>query len=243
MGAETAIDALAEYRTRGLPVYGETLTPYLSFTADELWKEPRGLLYNNYPTIKTQQDQDAIWASVADNRLQVISSDHFLIKAVDRYSKMGTTIEDLQCGQAGVELRIPVAYTLGVGSGRLSLSRFVQLISTNPAKIMGLYPQKGTLAPGSDADVLIFDPEREWRVEVDELNMDTDYSCWEGWDLKGKARTVLQRGVVLIEDEQIVGPRGGGRFLPRAIAPEILARPLDPMLTAGGQLGRTSVAV
>src|SRR5262249_35191895 len=147
MAAAAGIDALNESRSRGLPMYGETLTPYLSFTQDELWKEPNGLLYNNYPTIKTQEDQDAIWASLADNRLQVISSDHFLIKAIDRNTKMGSTIEDLQCGQAGVELRVPVAYSLGVGSGRLSIERFVQLISTNPAKIMGLYPQKGTLAP------------------------------------------------------------------------------------------------
>jgi dihydropyrimidinase len=243
MAAAAGIDALNEYRSRGLPMYGETLTPYLSFTQDELWKEPNGLLYNNYPTIKTQEDQDAIWAALADNRLQVISSDHFLIKAIDRNTKMGTTIEDLQCGQAGVELRVPVAYSLGVGAGRLSLERFVQLISTNPAKIMGLYPQKGTLAPGSDADVLIFDPERTWQVHFDELHMDSDYSCWEGWELKGKARTVLQRGVVLVENEQIVGPKGGGRFVPRTIAPEILARPLEPELTAGAPLGRPSVAV
>jgi dihydropyrimidinase len=237
MAAADGVDALAEARSRGLPFYGETLTPYLSFTGENLWEEERGLLYNNYPTLKTQDDQDRLWSAVQDNRLQVISSDHFLIKAVDRNSKMGTKVDDgLQCGQAGVELRMPVSYSLGVATGRLSLTRFVQVIATNPAKIMGLYPQKGTIAVGSDADVVVFDPEKRWTVDVPSLHMDTDYSLWEGWELTGKPQTVIQRGVVLVEDEQVVGPTDGGRFIPRSIPSEIRNRPLDPSLTRGGAL-------
>ncbi len=98
---------------------------------------------------------------------------------------------------------------------------------------MGLYPQKGTIAVGSDADLVVFDPEKRWTVDVPGLRMNTDYSCWEGWELTGKAKTVLQRGVVLIEDEQIVGPTNGGRFVPRSIPAEIRNRPLDPSLTRG----------
>src|SRR5713101_2966835 len=154
MAAGSVIGALAEGRARGLPFYGEALSPYLSYTADKLWDdENRGLLWNNYPTIKFQEDQDVLWAAIADNRLQVVSSDHFLIKAVDRYEKMGITVDSLQAGQAGVELRIPVLFHLGVQGGRISINRFVELVSTNPAKIMGLYPRKGQLAVGSDADI------------------------------------------------------------------------------------------
>lgn len=226
MAAAAGVDALSESRARGVPCYGETLTPYLSFTADVLWSD-RGLLYNNYPTIKAQADQDVLWAALCDGRLQAVSSDHFLIKAVDRNTKMGVTIEDLQCGQAGVELRMPVLYTLGVGSGRLDLQGFVDLVATNPAKLMGLYPRKGTLAVGSDADVVVFDPEKRWTVDLDALHMDSDYNCWEGWELQGKPRTIVLRGAVIIEDERVVGSRSRGSFLVRAIPREVLEAPHD----------------
>jgi dihydropyrimidinase len=232
MAAAAGVDALAEARARGLPCYGETLTPYLSFTADALWEEERGLLYNNYPTIKTQADQDILWDAIVDDRVQAVTSDHFLIKAADRMTKMGVTIEDLQCGQAGVEMRLPVLHTLGVVGGRLTLERLVQLTSTNPARLMGLYPKKGTIAPGSDADLVLFDPNRRWTVELEELHMDSDYNCWEGWELQGRPRTVLLRGEVVIEDGNVVGSRSDGRYLPRSMPAEVVRRPLDPALTA-----------
>jgi dihydropyrimidinase len=228
MAAGSGVEALAEGRAKGLPFYGETLTPYLSFTADKLWDdENRGLLWNNYPTIKFQEDQDLLWQGIADNRLQVVSSDHFLIKAVDRFEKMGTTIDSLQAGQAGVELRLPVLFHLGVQGGRISVNRFVELISTNPAKIMGLYPRKGQLAVGSDADITIFDPNRTWTVNHEDLHMSGDYSCWQGWELQGKVRTTILRGQVLVEDEAWVGPKDAGQFVPRTLLPEIVNSPPD----------------
>jgi dihydropyrimidinase len=232
MAAAAGVDALAQARAAGLPMYGETLTPYLSFTADALWEEGRGLLFNNYPVIKTQADQDVLWEAIADDRVQAVTSDHFLIKAADRMTKMGVTIEDLQCGQAGVETRLPVLFSSGVATGRISVERFVQLVATNPARLMGLYPRKGTLAPGSDADLVVFDPARRWTVSLDNLHMASDYNCWEGWELVGKPRSVVLRGTVVIEDEQVVGPRDGGVFLPRAIAPELLRTPADHAATA-----------
>jgi dihydropyrimidinase len=144
---------------------------------------------------------------------------------------MGVTIEDLQCGQAGVEMRLPVLYALGVATGRLTLERFVQLVATNPAKLMGLYPRKGTIAVGSDADILVFDPGKRWRVELSALHMDSDYNCWDGWELQGKPKTVILRGAPVIEDERVVGPTNRGEFLPRAIPSEILGKPLDAAIT------------
>ena len=233
MAAGTAVAALTESRARGLPFYGETLTPYLSFTSDKLWDDAnRGLLWNNYPTIKSQEDQDVLWAALSDDRLQTVGSDHFLIKATDRYEKMGTTVDALQCGQAGVELRLPVLYHLGVHQGRLSANRFVEVVSTNPAKIMGLYPRKGTLAVGSDADIVLFDPRQTWTVRHEDLHMTADYSCWEGWELTGKVRTTVLRGAILVEDGRLVGSPRSGQFLARRLLPEIVANPRPGGVTA-----------
>ena len=142
-----------------------------------------------------------------------MSSDHFLAKAIDRFTLQGQTIHGMQSGQAAVELRVPVLHHLGVVNGHLDLPAFVRLISTNSARLAGLYPRKGTLAPGSDADVLIFDPRRRWTVVVDELAMDTDYSCWEGWELQGAVDTVLLRGATVVSGGSIVGA-GAARPVP-----------------------------
>lgn len=235
MAAGNGVEALAEGRSKGLPFYGETLTPYLSFTAEKLWDdENRGLLWNNYPTIKFQEDQDLLWQAIADNRLQVVSSDHFLITADDRFNKMGVTVDSLQAGQAGVELRIPVLFSMGVQEGRISVNRFVELISTNPAKIMGLYPRKGQVAVGSDADIAILDPDRSWTVHHGDLHMSPGYSCWEGWELKGKVKTTILRGQVLVEDEEWVGPKRSGQFVPRTLLPEIAGSSPDFSATYSG---------
>jgi dihydropyrimidinase len=233
VGAGDAADAIGDARRRGVPCFGEALIGNLSFTQDNLWdRSPieidgqtfpdRGLIYNNYQDLKTAEDRERLWQALESGSLQAVSSDHFLAKAIDRYTHMGTTIPGVMSGQAAVELRIPVLYTLGVASGRFDLPAFVRLISTNPARIGGLYPRKGTLAPGSDADVLIFDPEARWNVVVDELAMDTDYSCWEGWELQGRVDTVLLRGTVLVRDGAAVPQPPRGRFLERAIEPDLL---------------------
>ena len=223
IAAGNAARAVAEGRGKGLPLYGETLIAYLSFTADKLWDdENKGLLWNNYPVIKHQEDQDVLWDAVADDRLQVVSSDHFATSVADRYEKMGTTIDSLQAGQASVEMRVPVLFHRGVQEGRISLNRFVELVSTNPAKIMGLYPRKGALAAGSDADIVVIDPARTWTVRWQDHHMSPDYNCWEGWELKGKVTTTILRGSVLVENGEWAGSKTGGRYLSRTLLPEVV---------------------
>jgi dihydropyrimidinase len=230
VGAGDAADAIADARRRGVECFGEALIGNLSFTQENLWdRSPieigghtfpdRGLLFNNYPVLKTAEDRERLWQALESGALQAVSSDHFLAKAIDRYTHMGTEIPGVMSGQAAVELRIPVLYTLGVATGRLDLETFVRLISTNSARLGGLYPRKGVLAPGSDADVLIFDPEARWRVVVDELAMDTDYSCWEGWELQGRVDTVLLRGTTLVRNGAAVAQPARGRFLERTMVP------------------------
>jgi dihydropyrimidinase len=226
IAAGNAALALGEGRARGLPFYGETIAAYISFTADKLWDdENRGLLWNNYPVIKQQEDQDVLWESIATDRVQVVSSDHFATTAADRYEHMGTTVDSLQAGQASVEMRVPVLFHLGVQEGRISVNRFVELISTNPAKIMGLYPRKGSLALGSDADIVVIDPRKTWTVRHEDHHMISDYNCWEGWELRGKVVTTILRGSVLVENDAWVGPRTSGSFLQRTLLPEITSNP------------------
>lgn len=233
VAAERAARAIAEARGRGLPVYGESLATYLSFTGAVLFDDARrGLLWNNYPTLKTQADQDGLWAALARDDLQCVGSDHLAHTARQRYEVMGSTVDSLQCGQVATELRLPVVYHRGVVEGRLSLERFVDVVSTNPAKLMGLYPRKGAIAPGSDADLVVLDPARRWTVRADELHMSSDFSCWEGWELQGKVRDTILRGEVLVEGGAYVGSRTGGRFLERRIAPQLLATPPNLAWTA-----------
>ena len=213
IAAGSAVRALAEARTRGLPVYGETLTPYLSFTADQLWENP---LVNNYPVPKYAEDQAVLWQALADDSLQAVGSDHFSTTRDDHYS-MGDTVDSMMAGHANVELRLPVLFHLGVQEGRIGLNRFVEVVSANPAKLMGLYPRKGSLGPGSDADLVVLDPNRRWTVRVEELHMRADYSCWEGWELRGQVVTTVLRGTVLVHEGRFVGPTGGGRFLERRL--------------------------
>lgn len=228
IAAGSAAVAVGEGRAKGLPMYGETLITYLSFTAEKLWDdENKGLLWNNYPVIKHQEDQNVLWDAVADDRLQVVSSDHFATSVADRFEKMGTTIDSLQAGQASVEMRVPVLFHRGVQEGRISLNRFVELVSTNPAKIMGLYPRKGVLAVGSDADIVVIDPSRTWTVRWQDHHMSSDYNCWDGWELKGKVTTTILRGSVLIENEQWMGSKTGGQYLSRKLLPEIASRTPD----------------
>lgn len=231
MAAGSGVEALAESRAKGLPMYGETLLIYLTWTADKLFDdENRGLLWSNFPTIKFQEDQDLLWEAIADNRVQVVSSDHYGLKAETRYTYMGETIEGPQGGQNANEMRVPVMFHR-VQEGKIGLNRFVELISTNPAKIMGLYPKKGQLAVGSDADIVVIDPGKTWTVRADEHHMGGDYNCWEGWELKGKVVTTILRGSSLVENEQWVGSKTGGQYIPRKLLPEIVGQTPDHSAT------------
>ena len=244
MAAGSGIAALNEGRARGLPFYGETLLAYLCFDNTNLWdRSPvevngktypsRGLLYNNYPCLKFPEDKEACWEAIASDQLQAVGTDHCLISLADRFEKLGSELPFVQAGQAAVDLRLPVLFDLGVQSGRLSLERFVDVVSTNPAKIMGLWPKKGQLAVGSDADIVVLDPNKEWTVRWQDLHMSAEYSCWDDVQLRGSVETTILRGSILVQDGQFVGSKSGGRFLPRTLLPEVVSSPPDYSLTRG----------
>jgi dihydropyrimidinase len=234
VGAGTGAAAIKEARSRRVPVFGETLICYLSFTSDKLWDDANhGLLWNNWPALKGSDDRSALWQAIADDCLQVVSSDHYVVKFADRYRGMGETVATGgQAGQASIEMRLPVLFHLGVNKGGLTLERFVELVSTNPAKLMGLYPRKGVLQPGSDADIVILDPGKSWTVTCRDHHMSADYNCWEGWELQGKVRSTVLRGIPLVIDEVWVGNKTGGRFLERRIDPRFVGPDADLTATS-----------
>jgi dihydropyrimidinase len=234
LGAGSAVEALAEGRAKGLPFYGETLPQYLSFTADKLWDdEARGLLWATTPPLKYQEDQDVLWQALADDRLQVVASDHFAITSQTKFEEQGTTIESLMAGYHAIELRMELMFHSGVQEGRIGLRRFVELTSTNPAKLMGLYPKKGTLSQGADADIVVIDPQKTWTVHADDLHSIADYTHWEGWELKGKVVTTIMRGSVLVDDGSFVGSKTGGQFIPRTLDRDAISHPRAVSTTSG----------
>jgi dihydropyrimidinase len=187
--------------------------------------------------VKGEEDRRTLWAAIADDRVQVVSSDHSAYPVATRFEEMGSTLESelMQGGQTAVELRVPVLYHLGVAEGRIDVRRFIELISANPAKLMGLYPRKGLLAPGSDADVTVFDPNRPWTVRWQDLHMSPEYSCWDGWELQGRVRSVVLRGNVLVENHTFVGSRTSGEYVPRTLDPRVVSHPRGEPLIVGGQ--------
>src|SRR4051794_8297483 len=216
LSAAEALEMVTEARDRGLPAYAETCPQYLFLSYDN-YEEPgfEGAKYVMSPPLRGRETQDRLWRGLAFNDLQAISTDHcpFCMKE----KRLGENdFSKIPNGAPGVETRMSLVYDGGVRPGRISLNRFVELTSTSPAKIFGLFPRKGTIAPGSDADIVVFDPNRTITLSAKTLHMNVDYSPYEGRQVTGATDTVLSRGRLVIENAKFVGRRGAGSFLKRA---------------------------
>jgi dihydropyrimidinase len=220
---EGALDAVRAAHERGLPVYGETCTQYLFFTKDDLARPGfEGAKYVCSPPFREREDQQALWRGVADGSLQVISTDHcpfwYAGGTEGRSGGKELGAENFAAipnGCPGIEDRLMMLYTYGVRGGRFPLNRWVELCCTNPAKLFGMYPQKGTIAPGSDADLVIWDPDATRTLGAVSQHQRTDYNLYEGMTVTGVPRTVLSRGRVLVRDGAWEGEQGAGRFVHR----------------------------
>ncbi|MDP1779634.1 MAG: amidohydrolase family protein, partial [Anaerolineales bacterium] len=227
MGGE--VDMLKYARERGVKVMGETCPQYLFFTAEHL-RRPDGAKWICSPPMRMEQDNARLWEGLRDGILQTVGTDHcpFFFDGTQPiiYEDKEITIAGKELGKddftkipnglPGIEDRLLVLWTQGVGTGRSSANQFVELTSTNPARIFGLYPRKGSLLVGADADIVIWDPEKKVKYGVARSHQRTDYNLYEGWELKGVPEKVFLRGKLIVDGEQWLGKSGNGKFLKRS---------------------------
>ncbi|HVH82413.1 MAG TPA: dihydropyrimidinase, partial [Stellaceae bacterium] len=227
VSAAEAIDVIRNAQTQGLKIYGETCPQYLFLTADDIGMDLEGTKFCCSPPPRDAAAQEAVWRGLQNGTFQVFSSDH----APYRYDETGkllkgdkTTFKDTANGVPGIELRVPLLFSAGVKTGRIDINRFVALTATNHARLYGLYPKKGTIAVGSDADICIWDPDREVHVSAGMLHDNTGYTPYEGQHVHGWPVTVISRGRIVVEDGVLKAERGSGNFLPCALSE--MAKPL-----------------
>ncbi|HZI20510.1 MAG TPA: dihydropyrimidinase [Pyrinomonadaceae bacterium] len=211
-----ALEQVREARDRGLPAFAETCPQYL-FLSIENYDEPDfgGAKYVMTPPLREKWNQAELWKGLRTDDLQVISTDHCPFCMKEQKELGRGDFSKIPNGAPGVEHRMSLIYHGGVVENRVSLNRFVELTSTAAAKMFGLFPRKGTIAVGSDADIVVFDPDAEQTISAATHHMNVDYSAYEGWKLRGAVETVLSRGRVVIEGGEFKGRAGDGRFLRR----------------------------
>ena len=213
VSAGTGVTAISEARRKRLPVYGETLHQYLIYSCDD-YRRPNGQIYHTYPSLKSREDQNALWDGTANGSIACIATDELCCTLRDK--TLGRRIDDVTGGNSGVEPRLGVMYTEMVARRGYSLSQYVDLVSTNAARIMGLYPRKGAIAAGSDADITILDPTRRGKVRAADLH-ETDYTPWEDHDIFAWPVTTILRGKIMVEDGRYHANPSDGRYLKRKI--------------------------
>jgi dihydropyrimidinase len=211
VSSDSGVAAIADARRRRVPVFGEVLHNYLAFTSDN-YADEEGTLYHNYPPLKSSHDQDSLWAAIARGDLDTVASDDFTIPKTAKLS--GRAVDNVPGGHNGVETRMDVLFSEGVAKNRISIEQYVRLTSEDPARLFGIYPRKGTIAVGSDADFALIDPRARHTIRLESLHSDCDYSLWDGWELTGKVVTTVLRGSVLTSGGEWVGPEHAGHFVP-----------------------------
>lgn len=218
-----ALEAVRLARGRGSRIFAETCVQYFFFTKDDLDRPGfEGAKWVCSPPYREKSDQAALWQGVADNSLQIISTDHcpFWYEGGKDGRPGGKELgkgdfSKIPNGCPGIEDRMMVTYTHGVRGGKFSLNRWVELCCTNPAKLFGMYPQKGVIAPGSDADIVVWDPDATYTISAAGQHQRTDYNLYEGMEVTGVPKVVLSRGRVLVQDGAWLGEQGAGRFVKR----------------------------
>ncbi len=215
LSAAAGAEIVAHARARSIDVLAETCTHYLVFTDDMLERED-AFAWICSPPIRDLDNQERLWAALRDGRLAMVSSDDaaypWQAKLLGRQG-----FDKCPNGLAGVEVRLSLLYSAGVATGRMSLPRLVEAVATAPARLFGLYPQKGSLLPGADGDVVLFDPGARWTMGRQTLHMATDYSAYEGIEVTGKIVQVYSRGELIVDGERCLAEKGRGRYLHRRL--------------------------
>jgi dihydropyrimidinase len=217
LSAAEALEMVTEARDRGLPAYAETCPQYLFLSYDN-YEEPGfdGAKYVMSPPLRPKETQERLWRGLASNDLQAVSTDHCPFCMKEQKDLGRDDFSKIPNGAPGIETRMSLLYDGGVRTGKISWNRYVELTSTSPAKIFGLFPRKGTIAPGSDADIVVFDPEKKQTLSAKTLHMKVDYNPYEGREVSGVSEVVLSRGRVIVEKGKFTGRAGAGSFLKRS---------------------------
>jgi len=219
--AREGVEAVAEARGRNLPVYCETLHHYACFSHDD-YKKSRGFCYHTYPSLKGPDDNRALWDGLINDAVSTTATDEF--PTTLEHKLAGKRIDNVTGGNLGAEARMGIVYTEGVVRRGMTLERFADVTSTNAARILGLYPRKGAIAAGSDADIVLIDPSIKKTLTKEDFHV-SDYSPWEGWRVEGWPVTTILRGKVIVENGKLAASLGYGQLVPRKVDPVILRRP------------------
>ncbi len=214
LSARQSVDLVRLWRSWGssTPLYTETCIHYLTLKNEELRK--RGSLAKVGPPLREQEDLDALWQGVADGVIEVVSTD-YAGHTQEKKEPIWDDVFKSPSGLPGIGNLLSIVFDAGVNEGRITLPKLVEVLCEAPAKIFGMYPRKGTLSPGSDADLVVFDPTAKHVIRAAEQGLKTDYSMWEGRECVGAPTLVMQRGAVLVEDGELKANPGQGVFLPR----------------------------
>jgi dihydropyrimidinase len=216
LSSRDALNAVREARDRGLPAYAETCPQYLYLSADDMARPGfEGAKFVCSPPLRPADHQEDLWKGLTAGDLQVVSTDHAPFNYKGQKDLGVGNFAKIPNGLPSVEDRFTLIFQ-GVKKGEISLTRFVDLVATAPAKMFGLYPRKGTIAPGFDADIVMFDPNRERVISAKDHHMNVDYSCYEGVKVYGLPEVVMQRGSVLVEGGEWHGKEGRGQFIERS---------------------------
>jgi dihydropyrimidinase len=212
-----AVDPIALARENGWNVWGETCTQYFFNSLDDIAKPNfEGAKYVYSPPVRDKSNWDVLWNAVRTDSLSVISTDHCAFTWGEQKMMGKDDFSKIPNGGPGLENRLHMIHEFGARNGRISLNRMVELLATNPAKLFGLYPRKGTIAVGSDADLVVFDPNRKHVITAASQHSRSDYNLYEGTEVTGTPEVVLLRGNVLVENDELVASPGIGRFVARA---------------------------
>jgi dihydropyrimidinase len=216
VSCQEALAPIARARADGWRTWGETCTHYLFIDETALARPDfEGAKYVYTPPPRAKHNHDHLWRGLAGDVLSVVSSDHAPFHWDGQKTLGRDDFSLIPNGGPGIEHRLHMLWHHGVGSGRLSVNRFVELVSTNPAKLFGLFPRKGTIAPGADADILIWDPRKQITLSARDHHSNVDYNLFEGSSVTGAPRTVLVRGQIIVEDDRLVAAPGAGQFVRR----------------------------
>ncbi|HZM72032.1 MAG TPA: dihydropyrimidinase [Candidatus Polarisedimenticolia bacterium] len=218
LSAREALNAVRQARDEGLPAFAETCPQYLFLSLDDLGHGFEGAKFICSPPLRTEDHQPELWRGLVKDDLQVVSTDHCPFDFHGQKDLGKGDFRKVPNGLPGVEDRMDLLHDGGVVGGRISKERWVEITSTAPAKLFGMYPKKGAVAVGSDADIVIYDPNRKHTISATTHHMDVDYSCYEGRAVKGGSDIVLSRGSVIVRDGTFTGRKGAGKFIKRGLA-------------------------